>query len=34
MSCSVIDGRAVNQAVSRRLPTTVARVRAQVMWDL
>jgi hypothetical protein len=27
-------GRAIAQAVSRRLPTAVAKVRAQVMWDL
>jgi hypothetical protein len=27
-------GRAIAQAVSRRLPTAAARVRCQVMWDL
>jgi hypothetical protein len=27
-------GRAVDQAVSRRLPTAAARVPSQVMWDL
>jgi hypothetical protein len=27
-------GRAIAQAVSRRLPTAAARVRSKVMWDL
>jgi hypothetical protein len=27
-------GSAIAQAVSRRVPTSEARVRAQVMWDL
>jgi hypothetical protein len=27
-------GRAIVQAVIRRLPTAEARVRSQVMWDL
>jgi hypothetical protein len=31
---TTILGRAVAQAVRRRLPTAAARVRAQVMWDL
>jgi hypothetical protein len=27
-------GRAIAQAVSHRVPTVAARVRAQVIWDL
>jgi hypothetical protein len=30
IECSVILGRAIAQAVSRRLPTAAARVRVQV----
>jgi hypothetical protein len=28
------DGRAIAQAASRRLPTSSARLRDEVMWDL
>jgi hypothetical protein len=34
MELGYIHGRVIAQAVSRRLPTTAARVRSQVMWDL
>jgi hypothetical protein len=34
MSRRAVKGRAIAQAVSRRLPTAAARVRSQVMWDL
>jgi hypothetical protein len=30
----VLEGRSTAQAVSRRLPTAEARVRAQIRWDV